>query len=226
MPHTQAAAAGRPLPRGHLLALNRSFRRTLKPRTRPPHLEAHTDAVRFLALYCQAHGKPLLASQLQHKHIQSSSPTSSPAGSPPPPTTATVACTPSSSGRWPRATSVPAHGRHEATAPSRTARRRRPRRAPGSAPQDLRGPGLHQPARHRHHPAAGRYRHAPRRVRRHDPRRRRPGPADGVGARQGRPPQALRSAARGPRRWTATCGPGRTIGSLTCPTCGSAATAP
>ena len=59
------------MPRGHLLALNRSFRRTLEAENKSPRtVEAYTDAVRFLASYCQAHGKPLLASQLQRGHIQ------------------------------------------------------------------------------------------------------------------------------------------------------------
>ena len=55
----------------HLLALNRSFRRTLEAENKSPRtVEAYTDAVRFLALYCEAHGKPLLARQLQREHIQ------------------------------------------------------------------------------------------------------------------------------------------------------------
>ena len=33
-------------------------------------VEAYTDAVRFLALYCEAHGKPLLARRVQREHIQ------------------------------------------------------------------------------------------------------------------------------------------------------------
>jgi 4a-hydroxytetrahydrobiopterin dehydratase len=40
------------LPRGHLLALNRSFRRALEAENKSPRtVEAYTDAVRFLALY-------------------------------------------------------------------------------------------------------------------------------------------------------------------------------
>ena len=62
---------GGSLPRGHLLALNRSFRRTLEAENKSPRtVEAYTDAVRFLALYCEAHGKPLLARQLRREHIQ------------------------------------------------------------------------------------------------------------------------------------------------------------
>src|SRR5215213_4176905 len=71
MPDAQPAPVGGPLPRGHLLALNRSFRRTLEAENKSPRtVEAYTDAVRFLALYCQAHGKPLLARQLRREHIQ------------------------------------------------------------------------------------------------------------------------------------------------------------
>ena len=35
-----------------------------------PDLEAYTDAIRILALYCEVHGKPLLARQLRREHIQ------------------------------------------------------------------------------------------------------------------------------------------------------------
>jgi integrase/recombinase XerC len=71
MPHTQTTPAGRPLPRGHLLALNRSFRRTLEAENKSPRtVEAYTDAVRFLAVYCQAHGKPLLVGELRREHVQ------------------------------------------------------------------------------------------------------------------------------------------------------------
>ena len=39
------------MPRGHLLALNRSFRRTLEAENKSPRtVEAYTDAVRFLAI--------------------------------------------------------------------------------------------------------------------------------------------------------------------------------
>jgi hypothetical protein len=71
MPDAQPAPMGGPLPRGHLLALNRSFRRTLEAENKSSRtVEAYTDAVRFLALYCEAHGKPLLARQLRREHIQ------------------------------------------------------------------------------------------------------------------------------------------------------------
>ena len=47
------------------------LRRTLEAEdTSPRTVEAYTDAVRFLALHCEAHGKPLLARQLQREHIQ------------------------------------------------------------------------------------------------------------------------------------------------------------
>jgi hypothetical protein len=50
---------------------NRSFRRTLEAENKSPRtVEAYPDAVRFLALYCEAHGKPLIARQLQREHIQ------------------------------------------------------------------------------------------------------------------------------------------------------------
>src|SRR5918993_1883593 len=71
MPDAQPEAVGGPLPRGHLLALNRSFRRTLEAENKSPRtIEAYTDAVRLLATYCQAHGHPLLASELEREHIQ------------------------------------------------------------------------------------------------------------------------------------------------------------
>ena len=108
MPDAQPAPVGGPLPRGHLLALNRSFRRTLEAENKSPRtVEAYTDAVRFLALYCEAHGKPLLARQLRREHIQDFI-ADQLAGSRRPPTTATGVSTPSSSGRSPRETSRPA----------------------------------------------------------------------------------------------------------------------
>ena len=59
------------MPRGHLLALNRSFRRTLEAENKSPRtIEAYTDAVRLLATYLQAHGHPLLAVELRREHIQ------------------------------------------------------------------------------------------------------------------------------------------------------------
>jgi site-specific recombinase XerD len=71
MPDVQPASVGGPLPRGHLLALNRSFRRTLEAENKSPRtIEAYTDAVRLLATYCQAHGHPLLAGELRREHIQ------------------------------------------------------------------------------------------------------------------------------------------------------------
>ena len=71
MPDAQPAPVGGPLPRGHLLALNRSFRRTLEAENKSPRtVEAYTDAVRLLATYCQAQGQPLRAGELQREHIQ------------------------------------------------------------------------------------------------------------------------------------------------------------
>ena len=71
MPDAQLAPPGGPLPRGHLLALNRSFRRTLEAENKSPRtVEAYTDAVRLLATYCRAHGQPLLASDLRREHVQ------------------------------------------------------------------------------------------------------------------------------------------------------------
>src|ERR671910_3684973 len=71
MPDEQPTPAGGPLPRGHLLALNRSFRRTLEAENKSPRtIEAYTDAVRLLATHCQPHGHPLLAGELRREHIQ------------------------------------------------------------------------------------------------------------------------------------------------------------
>jgi integrase/recombinase XerC len=71
MSSTQPAGSDRQLPRGHLLVLNRSFRRTLEAENKSPRtIEAYTDAVRLLASYCQAHGRPLLAGELKREHIQ------------------------------------------------------------------------------------------------------------------------------------------------------------
>ena len=62
MSSTQPAPSDRQLPRGHLLVLNRSFRRTLEAENKSPRtIEAYTDAVRLLATYCQTHGHPILA---------------------------------------------------------------------------------------------------------------------------------------------------------------------
>jgi integrase/recombinase XerC len=71
MSSTPSTGADRQLPRGHLLVLNRSFRRTLEAENKSPRtIEAYTDAVRLLASYCQAHGHPLVASDLEREHIQ------------------------------------------------------------------------------------------------------------------------------------------------------------
>ena len=72
MSSTQPAGVGRQLPRGHLLDLNRSFRRTLEAENKSPRtIEAYTDAVRLLATYLQAQGQPLRAGEaLQREHIQ------------------------------------------------------------------------------------------------------------------------------------------------------------
>jgi Phage integrase, N-terminal SAM-like domain len=71
MSHPQPVAPGHQLPRGHLLVLSRSFRRTLEAENKSPRtIEAYTDAVRLLAIYCQAHTRPLLAGKLQREHIQ------------------------------------------------------------------------------------------------------------------------------------------------------------
>ena len=71
MSSAQPVSADRQLPRGHLLALNRSFRRTLEAENKSPRtIEAYTDAVRLLATYCQAHGHPVLAGELQREHVQ------------------------------------------------------------------------------------------------------------------------------------------------------------
>jgi integrase/recombinase XerC len=71
MSFTRRAPTDRQLPLGHLLVLNRSFRRTPEAENKSPRtIEAYTDAVRLLATYCQAHGRPLLAGELQREHIQ------------------------------------------------------------------------------------------------------------------------------------------------------------
>jgi site-specific recombinase XerD len=71
MSHPHPVPADRQLPRGHLLVLNRSFRRTLEAENKSPRtIEAYTDAVRLLATYCQAHGNPLLAGELRREHLQ------------------------------------------------------------------------------------------------------------------------------------------------------------
>jgi site-specific recombinase XerD len=71
MSSPQPAPADRQLPRGHLLTLNRSFRRTLEAENKSPRtIEAYTDAVRLLATHSQAHDHPLLVGELQREHIQ------------------------------------------------------------------------------------------------------------------------------------------------------------
>src|SRR5215216_5474208 len=71
MSSTQPSGANRQLPRSHLLVLNRSFRRTLEAENKSPRtIKAYTDAVRLLATYCQAHGHPLIAGELEREHIQ------------------------------------------------------------------------------------------------------------------------------------------------------------
>ena len=58
MPDAQPAPVGGSLPH--------PGSREQEPRT----VEAYNDAVRLLALYCEAHGKPLLTRQLQREHLQ------------------------------------------------------------------------------------------------------------------------------------------------------------
>jgi hypothetical protein len=71
MSSTEPARVDRQLPRGHLLVLNRSFQRTLEAENKNPRtIEACTDAVRLLVGYCQAHGHPLVASDLEREHVQ------------------------------------------------------------------------------------------------------------------------------------------------------------
>ena len=71
MSSIQPTPPDRQLPRGHLLVLNRSFRRTLEAENKSPRtIEAYTDAVRLLASYCQAHSHPILAGELRREHIQ------------------------------------------------------------------------------------------------------------------------------------------------------------
>jgi integrase len=71
MPDAQPTPLSGPLPRGYLLALNRSFRRTLEAENKSPRtVEAYTDAVRLLATYLQAHDSPILAGELRLEHIQ------------------------------------------------------------------------------------------------------------------------------------------------------------
>jgi integrase/recombinase XerC len=86
MSSSQPVSADRPLPRGHLLVLNRSFRRTLEAENKSPRtVEAYTDAVRLLATYCQATATRSSPANSAASTSSSSSPTSSPAGNRPPP---------------------------------------------------------------------------------------------------------------------------------------------
>ena len=49
MSSTRPVPSNRQLPRGHLLVLNRSFRRTLEAENKSPRtIEAYTDAVKLL----------------------------------------------------------------------------------------------------------------------------------------------------------------------------------
>ena len=43
---------------------------TIANQTSPHYAETLTDAVRLLAIYCEAHAKPLLAAELQREHVQ------------------------------------------------------------------------------------------------------------------------------------------------------------
>jgi site-specific recombinase XerD len=71
MSFAQPAPADRQLPRGHLIVLNRSFRRTPEAENKSPRtIEAYTDAVRLLATYCKAHGHRLVVGELQRADIQ------------------------------------------------------------------------------------------------------------------------------------------------------------
>jgi hypothetical protein len=65
------AGADSRLPRSYLLVLNRSFRRALEAENKSPRtMQAYTDAVRLFAAYCESHGQPLLAGELQREHIR------------------------------------------------------------------------------------------------------------------------------------------------------------
>ncbi len=104
MPDAQPAPVGGPLPRGHLLVLNRSFRRMLEAENKSPRtIEAYTDAVRLLAIHCQAHGHPLLADELQREQLQDFIADQLARWKPATAHNRYRACTPSSSGPWPRA---------------------------------------------------------------------------------------------------------------------------
>ena len=82
MPDAQPAPVGGPLPRGYLLALNRSFRRTLEAENKSPRtVEAYTDAVRFLALSARHTASRSSPASDDASTSRASSPTSSLAGS-------------------------------------------------------------------------------------------------------------------------------------------------
>ena len=109
MSYMPLAAADRQLPRSHLLVLNRSFRRTLEAENKSSGtMQAYTDAVRLLAVYGESHGQPLLAGELQREHIQAFIADQLARWKPATAHNRYRACTPSSSGPWPRATSRPA----------------------------------------------------------------------------------------------------------------------
>jgi hypothetical protein len=94
------AGADRRLPRSHLLVLNRSFRRALEAENKSPRtMQAYTDAVRLLAAYCESHGQPLLAGELQREHIQAFIADQLARWKPATAHNRYRACTPSSSGR-------------------------------------------------------------------------------------------------------------------------------
>jgi integrase/recombinase XerC len=70
-PVASSGRPGRRLPRGHLLSLNESFRRTLAAENKSPRtIETYTDAVRLLVTFCEATGRPVTARELAREHIQ------------------------------------------------------------------------------------------------------------------------------------------------------------
>jgi integrase/recombinase XerC len=184
MSSTRPVPGDRQLPRGHLLVLNRSFRRTLEAENKSPRtIEAYTDAVRLLATYCQAHGRPILAGELRRQHIQEF-----------------IA---DQLARWKPTT---AHNRYrglhaffkwavaEGDLAASPMDGMRPPQLPEQPVGMVRAEQLTRLLKtcegrdftsRRRYPAASRYRDAPGRMCRHDPGRCRPGPAHRVGARQG-----------------------------------------
>jgi hypothetical protein len=77
MSYPHPASSSRQLPRGHLLVLNRSFRRTLEAENkRHRTIEASTDAVRLLATYLQATAGRRSPASSDASTSRSSSPTS------------------------------------------------------------------------------------------------------------------------------------------------------